>query len=58
MTLFSLQVCCDCSHPKIIGMNPKGVFQSDIDGARCYAWECPECNCQTLVRINFPEEEE
>ena len=58
MTLISMQVCCDCCHPIIIGMNPKGVFDSDHDTARCYAWECPECKRQTLVRLNFPEEEE
>ena len=58
MTLLTMQVCCDCSHPEIIGMDPEGVFESDHDGARCYAWKCPECGSRTLVRLNFPEEEE
>ena len=57
MTLLTMQVCCDCSHPKIIGMDPEGVFESDHDGARCYSWKCPECDSRTLVRLNFPEEE-
>jgi len=58
MTLLTMQVCCDCNHPEIIGMDPEGVFQSDHDGRRCYAWICPACSRRVLVRMGFPEEEE
>lgn len=56
MTLFSMQVCCDCSHSEIIGMDSEGAYQSDHDDAKCYAWKCPKCNRRTLVRLNFMED--
>lgn len=59
MTLIAMQVCCDCSHPEVIGMDPEGVFDSDNDGVRCYCWVCPVCERRTMVRMNptYGEEE-
>ena len=56
--LFGMQVCCDCSYPIIIGMDPEGIFDSDFDDARCYAWRCPECHKRTLVRMDIVEDDE
>ncbi len=58
MSLFTMQVGCDCSHQEIIGMDAEGAYQLDYDKTKCYAWLCPKCNRRTLVRLNFLGEDE
>ena len=55
MTLLAMSVVCSCQHPNIIPMDPEGIFDSDHDEARCYAWVCPECFHRVCIRLTFPE---
>jgi len=56
--MFSMAVMCDCSHPEIKAMEPEGIFYSDNDEARCYAWFCPLCSKKVLIRLTILDEEE
>lgn len=56
--MFSMGVMCDCQHPEIIAMDPEGIFDSDLDEARCYAWICPACSKKSLIRLTILEDEE
>ena len=47
---FSMGVGCDCQHPEINYMDPEGIFEFD-DGARGYAWICPQCGRRICVRL-------
>lgn len=58
MSEFAMNVICNCEYPELIGMEPEGRFESDLDGARCYSWKCPKCSRCTLVRLNFIEVDE
>jgi len=55
--MFTMSVMCDCAHPDIHPMDPQGIFDSDLDEARCYAWKCPFCLRQSLIRLTIAGED-
>jgi len=55
--MFTMSVMCDCAHPDIHPMEPEGIFDSDLDEARCYAWKCPFCLRKSLIRLTIAGDE-